>query len=290
MSTNEMESTKFARLNDSNYVSWSLRMEAELVRKDLWGWVSGELGMPEVIQEAPAAENGTPAVTKTQVKENVKERALAKKKWAEARAEIILRVDDSQLSHVTSADPAEIWDQLKLVHRARGFATRISIKRKFFTARKKASEPMSAWISRIRGIANHLNEIGAKVGNEEIILALTMGLPDQYNNLIITLDSSTQLEIDTVITRLLNEEIRQEALPGDGPGSQGREVALVASTRDRSAKSHITCFGCGRKGHYRSECPRADRSDGKSDSGKKCHKCDHEEATLAIVSDDCEEW
>ena len=125
---------KFARLNDSNYISWSLRMEAELVRKDLWGWVSGELGMPEVIQEAPAADDGTPAVTKTQVKENAKERALAKKKWAEARAEIILRVEDSQLSHVTSTSPAEIWDQLKLVHRARGFATRISIKRKFFTA------------------------------------------------------------------------------------------------------------------------------------------------------------
>ena len=204
-----------------------------------------------------------------------------------------MHVEDSQLSHVTSTSPAEIWDQLKLVHRARGFATRISIKRKFFTARKKASEPMSAWISRIRGIANHLNEIGAKVDNEEIILALTMGLPDQYNNLIITLNSSTQLELDTVITRLLNEEIRQEALPGDGSVSQSssqREVVLVASTRDRSNKSHITCFGCGRKGHYRSECPRADKSDGKSDGRKKCHKCDHEEATLAIVSDDCDEW
>ncbi|KAF9791285.1 hypothetical protein BJ322DRAFT_999594 [Thelephora terrestris] len=94
---NEMDSMKFTRLNDSNYVSWSLRMEAELVRKDLWGWVSGEQGMPEAIQEAPAAEDGTPA-------------------WAEARAEIILRVEDSQLSHVTSTNPAEIWDQLKLVH------------------------------------------------------------------------------------------------------------------------------------------------------------------------------
>ena len=116
---------------------------------------------------------------------------------------------------------------------------------------------MSAWISRIHGIANHLNEIGAKVDNEEIILTLMMGLLDQYNNLIITLNSSTQLEIDTIITCLLNEEIRQEVLPGDRPRSQGslqREVALVASTCDQSAKSHITCFGCRRKGHYPSEC------------------------------------
>ena len=51
-------------------------------------------------------------------------------------------------------------------------------------------------------------------------------------------------------------------------------VAFIASTRDRSAKLHIMCFGCGRKGHYRSECPRAENgkgSDGKLDGGKKCH-------------------
>ena len=137
--------------------------------------------MPEVIQEASAGKDGTPEVTKTYIKENMKERALAKKKWAKAQAGIILHVEDSQLLHVITADPAEIWNQLKLVHRARGFTTRISIKHKLFTARKKSNESMSAWISHIRGIANHLNKIGAKVDNEEVILALTMGLPDCHD-------------------------------------------------------------------------------------------------------------
>ena len=91
-------------------------MEAELVWKDLWEWVSGERDMLEVIQEAPAGDDGTPTVTKTHIKENMKERALVKKKWAEAQAEIILHVEDSQLLHVMSTDPAEIWNQLKLVH------------------------------------------------------------------------------------------------------------------------------------------------------------------------------
>ena len=226
-------------------------MEAELVRRDLWEWVSGEYTMPDELVENDGTD-GNPVVKQGAVNENEKERALAKRKWAEARAELILRVEDSQLSHVTSVNPAEIWSQLKLVHRARGFATRISIKRKFFTAQKETEESMSAWISRIRGIANHLNEIGAKVDNEDVILAMTMGLPPQYNNLIITLDSTTQLQIDVVITRLLNEEIRQEAIPAGevSRSSVPREVALVSTTRDRNSKSHITCFRCGKKGHY----------------------------------------
>lgn len=103
---------------------------------------------------------------------------------------------------------------------------------------------MSAWISRIRGITNHLNEIGAKVDNKDVILAMMMGLPPQYNNLIITLDSTTQLQINVVITRLLNEEIRQEAIPASevSRSSVLREVALVSTMHDRNSKSHITCF------------------------------------------------
>ena len=260
-------------------------MEAQLVRKDLWEWVSGEQTMPDEIEE----RTEDPKITKTQVNANVKDRALAKKKWAEARAEIILHVEDSQLPHIRSPNPYEVWSQLRLVHRARGFATRISIKRKFFTAQKEPNELMSTWISRIRGIANHLNEIGAKVGDEEIILALTMGLPPEYNTLIISLDSATQLELDNVITRLLNEEIRQEPIPGSGSqGSQPREIALAA-TRDRSSKSHITCFRCGRKGHYRSECQRAidgSGSDGKPEGEKKAPGCKHEVAGVATVNDD----
>lgn len=73
MSNNKMESTKFACLNGSNYISWSWWMEAELVWKDLWEWVSGECGMLEAIQEVATGGDGTPAVTKVQVKENIKE-------------------------------------------------------------------------------------------------------------------------------------------------------------------------------------------------------------------------
>ena len=46
---------------------------------------------------------------------------------AEARAEIILRVEDGQLVHMASRDPMEIWQTLERIHQAAGFATSLSL-------------------------------------------------------------------------------------------------------------------------------------------------------------------
>ncbi|KAJ6605865.1 hypothetical protein B0H10DRAFT_1657796, partial [Mycena sp. CBHHK59/15] len=67
-------------------------------------------------------------------------------KMAEARAEMILRVDDGQLSHMRSRDPMEIWNDLRDVHRARGFATSLALRRKFLTVKKKEDQSMQSWI------------------------------------------------------------------------------------------------------------------------------------------------
>ncbi|KAJ6470923.1 hypothetical protein C8R45DRAFT_762484, partial [Mycena sanguinolenta] len=67
-------------------------------------------------------------------------------KMAEARAELILRVEDGQLAHMTARDPMEVWENLERLHRAAGFATSLALRRKFLTAKKMAEETMEAWI------------------------------------------------------------------------------------------------------------------------------------------------
>ncbi|KAE9407201.1 hypothetical protein BT96DRAFT_777808, partial [Gymnopus androsaceus JB14] len=57
-------------------------------------------------------------------------------KMAQARAEMILRVEAGQLSHMTARDPMEIWERLKNVHCGRGFATSLALKRQFLTSKK----------------------------------------------------------------------------------------------------------------------------------------------------------
>ena len=68
---------------------------------------------------------------------------------------------------------------------------------------------MSGWISSVKNAAFHLENAGVSLIDEDVILALTEGLPETYSSLIVALDSipPNDLTLANVVTRLLNEEI-----------------------------------------------------------------------------------
>ena len=239
-------SSRFPRLNDTNYPEWALRMEAELIRKSLWVVVE-----VTVDSEGKAAEDIKKELETKLSKRNAQ-------KMAEARAEMILRVDDSQLSHMRSRDPMEIWNDLRDVHRARGFATSLALRRKFLTAKKKEEQSMQSWIGEIRSQAFTIEEAtGTVVSDQDKILALTMGLPAAYDPVIINFDSAPpdDLTFNVVVARLLNEETRQQSgISSDGAQIKTEREATFAAMGGRPARGDITCHFCDKKGHYKSEC------------------------------------
>jgi hypothetical protein len=105
----------------------------------------------------------------------------------------------------------EIWEILRDVHRARGFATSLALRRKFLTANKEDTKTMQSWIGHVQSLAYSIEEAGIPVKDQDKILALTMGLPPCYDAVIINFDSTapTELNFQSVITRLLNKETRQ---------------------------------------------------------------------------------
>jgi hypothetical protein len=102
--------TRFPHLNDSNYAEWSVRMEAYLVRRKLWKVVN-------ITEEGKTAKA---------FRDELKARDQGT--MDEACAEMILLVEDGQLSHMCSPDPREIWLTLQHVHHAAGFATSLSLR------------------------------------------------------------------------------------------------------------------------------------------------------------------
>src|SRR5882762_5022566 len=163
------DKTRFPPLNEDNYTEWSIRMEAELIRKSLWDNVQCEVSV-----EGKSPQEAEEIVTKWRGKRT-------QKKMAETCAEIILRVEDSQLAHIRTRDPEILWGNLQQVHRARGLATRLALRRKFLTS-VKGADVMSAWIGRVKAMAFRLTEIGVAVTDEDQILALTMGLDASYES------------------------------------------------------------------------------------------------------------
>lgn len=244
------EKNSFENLNDENHFIWKKFMKALLVKRGLWDVVAGN-------ETRPAGSDSTKAVRSF------------RKKQAEAVAEITLHVDIAQLSFIQSDDPEEVWDALEKMHQARGVATRLTTRRKFWKLEKTEEQSMQSFIGEARRLALELADIGVAVDDEDIILVITGGLPSAYDNFVVTLDSTApeDLTLDYVVTRLLNEESRQtNGVRASAPNNKNpSEVAFAAFQRQRRPIDQITCYKCAKKGHYQVNCP--DNTESKTEVG-----------------------
>jgi hypothetical protein len=245
---------RFEVLNDSgNYPEWAIRMEAVLIRR----------GLLEVV--VFEADEGITGDEEKAAKEAWKKKRTVKK-MAEARAEIILRVDDSQLAHARDRDPMEIWEALAKVHTARGFATRLALRRRFSRLTKSGEETMSAWVGRVKKLSFKLEDIGVNISDEDRILALTNGLDNSYEPFIISLDSTSadQISLEYVVDRLLNEEVRRgnTTKEKENVGVMQGGTAYLAGTRGSANAGPYTCWRCGQPGHVQAFCKEIPASKG----------------------------
>lgn len=229
----------FAVLDDKNYDIWSYRMEMRLVKLDLYDVVDGST-------VAPNTGPGHTAMLKFRKRQRL------------ARAELVAYVSDSQIVHTKFDDPHDIWMRLKTVHNARGFGTRMSLRRRLHKMKyDDFLEPtMRAWITAVQDIVQRIRDLEGEVPDEDVIVILTESLPQSYDSLIVSLDGipESELSLDLVIGRLIKEEARQNSPePPSSSALTARAPATVPRVK-RDVKD-ITCWRCHNKGHYESNCP-----------------------------------
>jgi len=102
MPSSILNATVMVHLNETNYLTWNVRMRALLIRSNLWSIVSGTEAVPD---PKTATSTEVEAYTLRQLK---------------AAAEITLYVDDTQIIHIQGDDPKVIWDTLTSIHHAHG--------------------------------------------------------------------------------------------------------------------------------------------------------------------------
>jgi hypothetical protein len=125
----------------------------------------------------------------------------------------------------------------------------------FAKMKKDPGMLMSRWITAVRDVVHQIKDLKGNVLDEDIMVVLTGSLPDAYTPLVVQLDAveESARTIRSVITCLIGEEHCQA---GEKSGDQGDDVlAFYAPSKKHKVISKITCFGCGVKGHYKSDCP-----------------------------------
>lgn len=220
-----MSPPTITKLNDENYTKWVIAIEALLTHKGLW----------DITCEPPSTSHPLGS-----------DNAKAVKNWHEknrlARAELILGIEPAQYGHTSSTYANDVWEELRCIHQARSFSTRMALLRNFWCMSKQPDQPMTSWITDVRRTARTLHEINAPIANEHTILVLMNSLPDSYSQVIVSLDTTPadNLSLEYVIKWLINEESHVFAsAPSAATASHvSTKVALTATVKLHTPIAH----------------------------------------------------
>ena len=256
MATEESGGFKTEKLTTENYHSWKFNMKMYLIAKDLW----------EIVQGKEANdENATPEVQrKFRKRENV------------ALATICLSISSNLQIYVRNAKSSkEAWDILGNHFEEKSLSKKIFYRRKLYAARLQKGMDIMAHINGLKTIAEHLESVDDAVVDKDLTMILISSLPDDYNNLITTLEtvSEEKLTWAYVRDRVIHEYERKKGGKGVDVISDalfceqfkklGQAKGYGKGGKGKKDLSKVDCFYCKKKGHFQYNCPKKKADDKK---------------------------
>lgn len=240
-------------LDEHNFPSWSIRIQALLVNKGL--------GHALLAPPGVAAADGVPP-------------AVSAADSEKALAIILLSVKDHHLQAIQACGHAHAaWQMLQATYRGASEARVLQLRRQLTGLKKDAAESLTRYFGRAEELTADLAAAGQTIGGSELAYAVLSGLPTQYDVAVTVLKMSGQAislrlllqQLLPVEQQLISAEAEHSAFAAQNSGiSRGTPQPVSAAAGGGWGK----CWKCLKPGHRVFECPNPP-----SPQAKKCGKC-----------------
>jgi len=267
MDTTSDSSTRFDKLKGAeNWHEWKIRMQMELIRKDLWDIVDGPAESVPLPPPSGGSTSGTGTRSTTAATD---EATKTYNDWTKsnrkALAEIMLRVETDQMMHINREKGGrEAWASLCETYQKKGLADKLFLKRQLLRHRMPEGATIREHIATIGRLADALAAIGSPVPDDELGFTYLIGLHDSYDPLIMSLEAREEKALTSTFIKnaLIHEEARRKDREGDNDG-----IAMFTRGNPRSGKrwqrdrTKVICYNCGKSGHFKDECRSQPKKD-----------------------------
>lgn len=220
----------FAKLGTDNYGTWHVKVRFVLESK---GWAGA-------IDDAEDAHS------------------------SEAKALIGLSVQDFHLPTVTGcANAKEAWEALEELYKTSSRAQILRLKQQLNSlVMDDSAERVTQYVSRAMGIRDQLAAAGSSVDEDDVVMAVLAGLPEDYKMIATVLENSDEeLTLSEVLAKLILAEQRI------GPKNiYPAETALFTKVNkarrpggyggNGGSNGSKVCWYCLQPGHFKADCPK----------------------------------
>lgn len=230
---------KIDQLDERNYETWKIQVEAILIKNDAWGYVNGSIIKPAEPAEAAKWEIGD----------------------SKAKSDLILSISPGELRHLRGCKTSrEVWMKLHNIHASKGPAKKATLLKELLLHKLEEGGDIREHVMRFFDVKSKLADMDIDMHDDLTSIMLLYSLPSSFDNFRCAIESRDSLpDPETLKIKVLEEEHsrnRKECVDKALLVKGRRSFKPKSGTESGNNRFRYKCFKCHQFGHKASECKR----------------------------------
>lgn len=250
-----VNSTRIEMLGWNNYDTWSIQVEALLIKSDLWDYVSGKKPKLEIQQDAQRAEQ-----------QLILDEWIAQDR--KAKSDLILSISLSELKQIRGCETShDIWKKLGGIYGSKGPARKASLLKQLILQKLNDNGDVRDHLSQFFDIVDKLSAMNIEINGDLLTTMLLYSFSDSFENFRCAIEIRDTLpDAESLKVKIIEENnarIRRSnhdesnamyAKNNLKEKSSNNNKAETNNVKTNKKKVVYKCNYCQKKEHKESEC------------------------------------